>query len=134
MTMVPRTSEGSASSAPLTTAWYQAGKSSDCLGSVTGRESNPAGNGLLPLDVAVDDGAGVALLLEEAGDLIRDHHRAVLAAGAADGDRQVVAALLDVAGEQELEQVPDAGEEPLGRLLPEDVAPHPAVEAGERPQ
>src|SRR6266849_2779807 len=37
MTMVPRTSEGSASSAPLTTAWYQAGKSSDCLGSATAR-------------------------------------------------------------------------------------------------
>src|SRR5437588_5762122 len=37
MTIVPRTSEGSASSAPLTTAWYQAGKSSDCLGSATGR-------------------------------------------------------------------------------------------------
>src|ERR1700704_6145421 len=39
MTIVPRTREGSASSAPLTTAWYQAGKSSDCLGSATAQES-----------------------------------------------------------------------------------------------
>src|ERR1700704_4081896 len=109
MTMVPRTSEGSASSAPLTTAWYQAGKSSDCLGSATGRESTNRGGGLFPLDVPVDDGAGIALLLQEAGDLIRDHHRAVLAAGAADRDRQVVTALTDVAREQELEEVPDSG-------------------------
>src|SRR5438270_5084103 len=45
MTIVPRTSEGSAISAPLTTAWYQAGKSSDCLGSATARESTSS---LLP--------------------------------------------------------------------------------------
>src|SRR5438045_4271079 len=45
MTIVPRTSEGSASSAPLTTAWYQAGKSSDCLGRATAGESTSS---LLP--------------------------------------------------------------------------------------
>src|SRR5713226_4228765 len=72
---------------------------------------------LLPFDVPVDHRAGVALLLEEAGDLVGHHDRAVLAAGAADGDGEVVAALLDVARQQELQQVPDAGEEPLGRLL-----------------
>src|ERR1700716_2158207 len=134
MTIVPRTSEGSASSAPLTTAWYQAGKSSDCFGIATGRESTNRAGRLLPLDGPVDDGAGRALLLQEAGDLIRDHHRAVLAARAADGDREVVPPFLDVAGEQELEQVPDAREEALGGLLAENVAPHPAVQAGERPQ
>src|SRR5919106_487658 len=32
ITMVPRAMEGSASSAPFTTSWYQAGKSSSCLG------------------------------------------------------------------------------------------------------
>src|SRR5437870_4947669 len=35
MTIVPRTSEGSASSAPLTTAWYQPAKSSLCFGRAT---------------------------------------------------------------------------------------------------
>src|SRR5438445_13225577 len=89
---------------------------------------------LFALDVPVDDGAGVALLLQEAGDLVRDHHRSMLTAGAADGDREVVPPFLDVAREQELEQVPDAREEALGGLLSEDVAAHPAVQAGERPQ
>src|SRR5260370_37809683 len=87
-----------------------------------------------PLDIAVDDRAGIGLLLQEAGNLIGDHHRAVLATGAADGDRQVVPAFLDVAREQELEQVPDAAEEALRGLLPEDVAADPAAPAADLAQ
>src|SRR5215210_6174915 len=37
MTMVPRTMDGSASSACLTTSWYQPGKSSSCRGSAMAR-------------------------------------------------------------------------------------------------
>src|SRR3989440_8521094 len=162
MTIVPRTSEGSASSAPLTTAWYQPGKSSLCFGrptsqSVAGRERE-IGRGartfsgafctprvqtlpcsgepgrLLLLDVPVDDGAGVALLLQEVGELVGDHDRAVVAPRAPHGNGQVVAALLDVAGQQEPEQVPHPGEELPGRLLPEHVAAYPAVQAGEGPE
>ena len=60
--------------------------------------------------------------------------RAVLAAGAADGDGHVALALAAVAGGDELEQLGVAVEELLGAGLVEDVAGHLLVEAGEGAQ
>src|SRR5438876_239096 len=54
---------------------------------------------LLAVEVAVLHGHGHALLHEEHPELLRHHHRAVAAAGAAHGDRQVGLALRHVAGD-----------------------------------
>src|SRR2546426_9727348 len=69
-------------------------------------------------DVAVGDLHVRAVLLgEPASQLLREHHAAVAAAGAADAHGQVALPLRPVLGNQELEQRLQAGEELL-RLHP----------------
>src|SRR5690349_4940744 len=71
---------------------------------------------------------------EVAADAVGDGDRAVTAAGAADGDRQVALALGDVSGDEELEQRQQPAVElaRLGPLL--DVVLDLLVEARFRPQ
>ena len=68
------------------------------------------------------------------GQLGGDGHRAVLAAGAADGDGQVALPLGPVAGEEEAGQVLGLLEEALGVRLPEDEVADPGLGARERLQ
>jgi hypothetical protein len=50
----------------------------------------------------------VSSLLQTLGYLFRDHYRAVLASGAAEGDCQVTFAFMDVVGQQIYEQLRNA--------------------------
>src|ERR1043165_4770301 len=63
ITIVPRTSDGSARPACFTTSWYQPGKSSDCLGSAM-RGSVTGARGGVPVLRPV---AGIALALRRLG-------------------------------------------------------------------
>src|SRR5581483_11126274 len=86
------------------------------------------------VDVAVADEDAVAARFEAAAQLLREDDRAVAAAGAAEGDRQVALALVLVARDREGEQVGHLREEPLCLVAPEHVVGHRRVAAGLRPQ
>ncbi len=87
------------------------------------------------VEVAVLDPHYDALTsLQRPPDAVGDGHRAMPAAGAADGDRQVALALGDVGGDEELEQRQQPAVE-LARLRARlDVGAHRLVEAGLRSQ
>src|SRR3954454_16594855 len=69
---------------------------------------------LLAAQVAVAGGGGEPLAGEPAGELLGNGHAAVLAARAADGEREVPLALPPVAGDEQAEHVGVAVEELLG--------------------
>src|SRR5258708_34679464 len=61
-------------------------------------------------------------------------HRAVPAAGAADGDRERAAAVLAVCGEPCLDEPPDVPQHRADLRLPPEKRDHARVETGTRPQ
>src|SRR3954449_3432548 len=65
-------------------------------------------------EVACRDSDVVALLAQPGSDGLADGDRAVLAAGAADGDRHVALLLVQVAGEHRLQRVDVPLDERLG--------------------
>src|SRR5439155_15267457 len=84
--------------------------------------------------VPVADADRVALAAERLRQRVGDHHRPVPPARAADGDRQVALALLDVPGHHEGEEALHLVEEHRRVLLAAHVADHGRVVAGERLQ
>src|SRR5215212_1575304 len=89
----------------------------------------------LEFHVAVDEmELDVVALAQLPGDPVRDSDRAVSATGAADGDRQVLFALRDIGGEQELEQRHQAAVELAGLGARLDVLADRLVEPGQRTQ
>src|SRR5215218_4192390 len=87
------------------------------------------------LDVSMLDVDDVAVVVAEAPhELLDDRHRAMAAAGAADGHDEVRLALRDVLRQQVFEQRQDAAVELLETAVACDVLDDPAVEAGQRPQ
>src|SRR5580704_14060154 len=61
----------------------------------------------------------IALFLESLADFLRNHHRSVLAAGTAEGDRQVALALVDVVRQKKKQHAGNAIQEfaRLGKFL-----------------
>src|SRR3954451_6387501 len=93
------------------------------------------GGSRLQLDVAVHEpDLDVIPLAKRARDPVSDGDGPVPAAGAADGDRQVLLALGDVGGQQEVEQRHQAPVELAGLRTGLDVLADGLVETGQRPQ
>src|SRR4051794_39255025 len=87
------------------------------------------------LDVAMDHARhDVVARGDVAGDPVGDRDRAVAAARAADGDRQVGLALGDIGGEQEVEEREQPAVVLAGQLARFDVLDDRRVAAGQRPQ
>src|SRR5215208_6811642 len=95
----------------------------------------PGGWPRLELDIAVHElQLDVVPLAQLPGDPVGDRDRTVSAAGAADRDRQMLLALRNVRGQQELEQRHQPAVE-LTRLGPRlDVFPDRLVETRQRPE
>jgi hypothetical protein len=83
----------------------------------------------------VEDGHGPGVLAAEPlGEELGDHDAPVIAAGAADCDREPRLALLDVRRDREVEELLEEVEEAAGHRLAQDVVADLLGHAGERPQ
>src|SRR5690348_5208550 len=94
----------------------------------------PRARPLLATQVAVPGHGGDALGREAAGELLGDRHAAVLAAGAAHGQRQVALALPPVARDEQAQDVGVAVDELRGVVLAEDVVADVGILPGLRPE
>src|SRR5262245_2271056 len=88
----------------------------------------------LAIDIAMDDRRRHAQLLDRWTQLLDEGDRAVSAAGAPDGDRQIRFPLAPVGGQHELQEIVDAAQQLAALLVPHDELPHFALAAVEWPQ
>src|SRR5690242_16806180 len=103
------------------------------LGRASERRRLPRAPGRHPVDIPVGDLDEVRILVAEmCGQVLRDDHGAVPAAGAADGHHQVRLALRHVLRQQVLEQRDGVAVELLQPAVAANVVDDPLVEAGER--
>src|SRR5690348_11521617 len=105
------------------------------LGRASERRRLPRAPRRHPVDIPVGDFDEVRVVVAEmCGQVLRDDHGAVSAAGASDGHHQMRLALGDVLRQQVLEQRDRVVVELLQAAVAADVVDDPPVEAGERAQ